>query len=1235
MAPTCGGLLSVAVHHTNYLHIYDIHIVTVGLHLAGSLIQSLNGMEYTAPGSASRTALYKALSKAFVKALKMASFTTSMAPSIVTEKIKLLTTQIPPPQLTPCAFWSALVLLQATPPTWSLLRVQMTEYQYSPIPHGKGVIRLLRLLKGFTCERVHCELFEVAAWKPGDITYEALSYTWGTPPATTTPEDDTSRQSMSKDTSSKDSEPAEDITLEEITIQNRSGPSTMKIKPNLHSALRYLRGENQDRILWADAICINQLDAVEKGDQIGQMRYIYENAEQVLVWLGQGDEMTDKILGSIHDLHEEASARHDNWKDPKKLLTICGPIFRQRLELTPTNEYCKQLEALQELFKRPWFQRIWILQEIASARAATIVCGSKSVPGYIFALMPSILGLEIDDHTQAILDIMPGKQRSQSWWSDRRDLHFLLKKFAACQATEARDKVLALLGISSDASSPEVFRPDCQKTLQGVCRDTLCFLLFGRVLPSSVITLPNPSISELVDYLDDIPRLSHWTFKWAVHERHDLTSIYLLEVGGYTAPFLTVGNLIEHGGHLTLIMHLFSNNLVDEASTNRSGERILNIAARMGDVEVVRFLLGRPNTQLNHRDNDNLTPLAIAIIHGHFSVVELLLAQRQVDVAGGGVLGTTPISLPYLQQNSDMTLALNTGNRCMVEEVLRGKRLVQINRALLAIMARDNNKAGLKALISRGVHYNSRDRYGRTPMMRAAMNGCISTLQILATEDSHGFVPRDDHDFEGRTALSYAAETGELSACYLLMLRGADIDKKDHGGKSPRDWAQDKVALHETWITMELDDPEFLGAREELGGRRWCDIAALVCSTWLMVTQDKKSRDSDVKRVFNYIQRQKRRIEPKREDEIPSTNSLSPRQLRNKPTSEEANDNANGSDYKISEVFKMFRKSPRSSSPKKPRPSTPKKPSLRRLFSTPDKMETPTKDETTPIANAESPPAPAPPVDSELAKAETFSMEQIRRARNPIMNIAVRGTINRFSLEFFLLPGERRSRSHVLVELDEKIRFRDSEGNVADIKGLAMWMKNVGDEFDGELHVRYVVEGRHFVEPLARFQFPLVNATKPVSEHVTTIDVINVLQGLIGELPAIHRKTLTQFTFRLHKGRLLGCRDAVTQWMIRLNLAGMVGWHYTHQEVENVEYIGRQAVSGRGFDTMIDQNFASDMVRDEWGYLSVIVKISPVCRAIWQPNTYRVIKHAGKDLPYMKDENDKVVCTEQWIPNKD
>lgn len=124
--------------------------------------------------------------------------------------------------------------------------------------------------------------------------------------------------------------------------------------------------------------------------------------------------------------------------------------------------------GIEELLARPWFQCAWILQEVASAHAATIVCGRKSVPAYVLALMPSLLELELNDHMRAVLDILPGRMRMESWWSERRDLHFLLWKFAGGQATYERDKVFALLGISSDACQSDVFPSDCTKSLEEV-----------------------------------------------------------------------------------------------------------------------------------------------------------------------------------------------------------------------------------------------------------------------------------------------------------------------------------------------------------------------------------------------------------------------------------------------------------------------------------------------------------------------------------------------------------------------------------------------------------------------------------------------------------------------------------------------------------------------------------------------------------------------------------------------
>jgi hypothetical protein len=62
------------------------------------------------------------------------------------------------------------------------------------------------------------------------------------------------------------------------------------ITSSLYSALRSLRRLGFEITLWADALCINQEDLVEKMHQIGQMTEIYRQAEQVVVWrLGAGD----------------------------------------------------------------------------------------------------------------------------------------------------------------------------------------------------------------------------------------------------------------------------------------------------------------------------------------------------------------------------------------------------------------------------------------------------------------------------------------------------------------------------------------------------------------------------------------------------------------------------------------------------------------------------------------------------------------------------------------------------------------------------------------------------------------------------------------------------------------------------------------------------------------------------------------------------------------------------------
>ncbi|KAH7012701.1 heterokaryon incompatibility, partial [Microdochium trichocladiopsis] len=84
--------------------------------------------------------------------------------------------------------------------------------------------------------------------------YEALSYTWG----------------------------ATEGIQRAITVDN----GKIQVTPNLHTALCHLRTD-KPRLLWIDALCINQNDQEEKAQQIALMGNIYRKAEQVVAFLGE------------------------------------------------------------------------------------------------------------------------------------------------------------------------------------------------------------------------------------------------------------------------------------------------------------------------------------------------------------------------------------------------------------------------------------------------------------------------------------------------------------------------------------------------------------------------------------------------------------------------------------------------------------------------------------------------------------------------------------------------------------------------------------------------------------------------------------------------------------------------------------------------------------------------------------------------------------------------------------
>ncbi|KAF0326023.1 hypothetical protein GQ607_006841 [Colletotrichum asianum] len=177
-------------------------------------------------------------------------------------------------------------------------------------------IRILQLLPGEYGDPVRCNIRTVdLQFKP---EYEALSYTWA---------DSNGDASLSQ----------------RIYIGERY--DILRITANCANALRRLRFPAWSRDLWVDAVCIDQNNIYERSHQVGIMRYIYATAKRVLVYLGEDAE--------------------DNGQDP----AIPWKYENQG----------NTLELNTGISHRPYFTRTWIIQEIASARSAWIICGSRGM----------------------------------------------------------------------------------------------------------------------------------------------------------------------------------------------------------------------------------------------------------------------------------------------------------------------------------------------------------------------------------------------------------------------------------------------------------------------------------------------------------------------------------------------------------------------------------------------------------------------------------------------------------------------------------------------------------------------------------------------------------------------------------------------------------------------------------------------------------------------------------------
>ncbi|KAI0409933.1 heterokaryon incompatibility protein-domain-containing protein [Xylaria palmicola] len=273
-------------------------------------------------------------------------------------------------------------------------------FKHNPLNLVKAEIRLVRV-RPSECKSFQCSIEHVAI--NGCPPYHALSYNWG-------PE-------LVSRTLTIDGHPYgiwENLwefwdhlyTCEDLG--RRSGDSD----------------GSSEIYLWIDQICIDQDNDQERNHQVELMTSIYRRAESVVIWVGSED--------------------HESWRAVDFIQNRYAPWDRV------------VARAVTAFFARPYWSRLWIVQEVLLARAITVRCGCLTLEWTdLLALAAGETAQLVPPHVKPLLTSTKApppnsNPRNKAGDTPVRNDYYLeeaLVYFSGRSCTDLRDKIFGLVGI--------------------------------------------------------------------------------------------------------------------------------------------------------------------------------------------------------------------------------------------------------------------------------------------------------------------------------------------------------------------------------------------------------------------------------------------------------------------------------------------------------------------------------------------------------------------------------------------------------------------------------------------------------------------------------------------------------------------------------------------------------------------------------------------------------------------
>lgn len=371
-----------------------------------------------------------------------------------------------------------------------------SEFDNEPLYESLDTIRLLRLPWGKGASKFDGYLVSFALNSASCPDFVALSYTWGGPP--------THSKSIN-------------LNGHKFDVLDSLYPF-LKLVPDLPEF-------SAETWWWIDSICINQKDEKEKSSQMEIMGTIYQRAYKTVVWLGEevcenfGEDTRD-CRGAIDNLYQlcdkiDDATRKDYSMDKAKLYALREPGSDI------------DWKAIERLLLRPWWRRVWTLQEFLISNHLRFYCGKKNISRQNLqdAVYATWACKGWDGHLMSRKAFWAawGRRRINQWYEKRKHEMGLIAMMAYvgdCAATDERDRIYSLLGVAKDA---DMIRPLDPNSTVGEVYTELVTNFISNYNSLDIICYAhlfnNPGMSS------SAKKLPSWVPDWRAHVEGKVTPV--------------------------------------------------------------------------------------------------------------------------------------------------------------------------------------------------------------------------------------------------------------------------------------------------------------------------------------------------------------------------------------------------------------------------------------------------------------------------------------------------------------------------------------------------------------------------------------------------------------------------------------------------------------------------------------------------------------------------------------